>query len=196
MAEEIEAKWLNIDPEKLEAKLVALGAEKIFDQLYRIQTMDYPDFRLDAAASWVRVRDEGSQVTMCFKQRMRNGNDKSGKTNDLGMVEHEVVVSDFDTARDFLYSIGLVNKYYEEKKRIRYIYQGIEFDIDLMPGVPPYLEIEASSWDDIEKGAKLLGLANEDKKIFSAYQVYALNGIEMRDYSEFRFSGLVKRQKK
>lgn len=41
----------------------------------------------------------------------------------------------------------------------------------------------------------MLGLKDEDKKIFSAFQIYALHGIDMLDYTEFRFSGLVKREK-
>jgi adenylate cyclase, class 2 len=195
MAEEIEAKWLDIDPKSIAEKLESLGAKKEFDRMYRVRIFDYPGFTLNAKAAWMRVRDEGDKVTMSYKQRIGNTGDKSGKTNDEGMIEHEVVVSSFDETADILHSLGMIDKFYEEKKRIRYTYDGIEFDIDTMPGIPTFLEIEARSWADIDRGAELLSLNPDEKRIFSAFQIYALNGIDMLEYSEFRFDGLVKREK-
>ena len=56
---------------------------------------DYPDWRLDKAASWLRLRDEGERITLSFKKRLGIST-HDGTTNDAGMKEIEIEVSDFD----------------------------------------------------------------------------------------------------
>ena len=67
--EEIECKFLDVDPKKLAAKLRSLGAKQKFDRTFRRYVFDFPDLRLNADNSWLRVRDEGDKVTMSYKQR-------------------------------------------------------------------------------------------------------------------------------
>lgn len=193
MKEEYEVKFLNIDIAAMEKKLAAIGAKKQFDRIFRWRNFDYPDFRLDQACTWFKVRDEGDKVIMAYKHRL-GAKSHEGKHDDKGMEEYTIEVSDFEEACTILKKIGLVQKFHEEKRRIKYFLDGINFDIDTQPGIPPFLEIEADSWDRVEKGIKLLGLDPKDKRIFSAYQIYKMNGIEMMDYKEFSFKkGLVKR---
>lgn len=40
---------------------------------------------------------------------------------------------------------------------------------------------------------KYLNINPDEKKIFSAFQIYALAGINMLDYKAFTFDGLVKK---
>ncbi|MFA6601942.1 MAG: hypothetical protein WCT02_03760 [Candidatus Paceibacterota bacterium] len=47
MAQEIEAKVLNIDVKVIEKKLAKLGAKKEGDKLFSSITFDYPGFTLD-----------------------------------------------------------------------------------------------------------------------------------------------------
>lgn len=86
------------------------------------------------------------------------------KTNDDSVEEVEVTVNDFEKTAQILLKIGLREKYYQENKRIRYLWKEIEFDIDFWPLLEPYLEIEATSWDKIEEAIKALDLNPEDKK--------------------------------
>ncbi len=188
--EEIEVKFLNIDAAAMADKLESLGAKKLFDRIYRVITFDYPDLRLNEQAAWVRLRDEGEQVTLAFKQRLGTG--KSGE-NDKGMLEHETVVSNFDQTAEIMRKIGLTEKFNEEKRRIRYVHNGIEYDIDEMPLLKPYLEIEASSWEEIDAAIKLLELDDKDKKICSAFQIYEQAGINMLDYKILTFKKQIKR---
>lgn len=37
--EEFEVKYLDIDPDEIEQKLVALGAKKMFDRVYRVKNI-------------------------------------------------------------------------------------------------------------------------------------------------------------
>ncbi|MDP2709072.1 MAG: CYTH domain-containing protein [bacterium] len=95
MHEEIEVKFLNVDPDKLQEKLAAIGAKKVGEFFYRRRVFDYPDWRLDKTGAWLRLRDEGGRVTLTFKKRLgMSAHDVSA--NDKGMQEIEVEVSDFD----------------------------------------------------------------------------------------------------
>ena len=188
--EEIEVKFLDIDAEKIEKKILEIGGKKAFDRIFKIKVFDYPDLRLDQDNSWVRLRDEGDKITLTFKHRLGA---KDGIKNDDGMLEHETVVSDFVQTAKILESIGLAQKFYEEKRRIRYFLDDVEFDIDFCPQLNPYLEIESDSWEKVDKAISLLGLDPKDKKMFSTTQIYKQNGIRMLDYKELTFNGLVKR---
>ena len=107
------------------------------------------------------------------------------------MQENEVIVSDFEKTTDILLNIGLTEKSYQENKRIRYILNDIELDIDFWPQIPPYLEIEAESWEKIEEAIKFLELNSEDKKIFSTTQVYENYKIDLNDYQKVTFQEMI-----
>ncbi len=192
MKEEIEVKFLNIEPREIEKKLKKIGAKKIFDKFYRRRIFDYPDLRLHKKGAWIRIRDEGGKTTLTFKQRL-GIKSHDGKINDEGMREIEIEVKGFGETANFLRSIGLKEKFYEENRRIRYKLGEIEFDIDFWPKLKPYLEIEAPSWEEIDKAIDLLEFDAKDKKIFSTYQIYQLAGINEEDYREITFQGLTKK---
>src|SRR6185436_15200174 len=109
MHEEKEVKFLHIDPVALQAKLTALGAEKVGEYFYRRRVFDYPDMRLNKANAWVRVRDEGEKIMLCYKQR-QGVTSQDGTTSDTGMEEVEVEVKDFDKTCLILERVGLVEK--------------------------------------------------------------------------------------
>lgn len=186
--EEIEVKFLGIDSDLIIQKLEKLGANKIFSKLYRRKVFDHVDWRLDKDNSWLRLRDEGEKITLAFKKRINPG---SNGCNDQGMEEREIEVSDFEKTADILLSVGLIEKHYVENKRIRYVLDDIEFDIDFYPQLEPYLEIEAPSWDKVDEAIKLLELNPNDKKIFSTSQVYSQNGINMANYQKVTFEEMV-----
>lgn len=190
--EEIEVKFLNVDAEKLQEKLKAIGAEKTGEYFYRRQVFDFPGFTLNEKGAWLRLRDEGDRIALSYKQRL-GIKSHDGTVSDEGMKEVEVVVSDFDKTKDLLLSLGMIEKFYQENKRIRYKKGTTEFDIDFWPQLEPYLEIEAESWDKVDESIKELGLNPKDKKIFSTNQIYKLKGINELDYTRITFDGFVKR---
>jgi adenylate cyclase class 2 len=186
--EEIEVKFLEIDPEELEGKIIKLKAEKKFDRIFRRRVFDFPDWRLDKAGAWLRIRDEGDKITMSFKQRLG-----MGKGNDKGMEESEVTVSDFEETAAIMKRLGMVEKFYEENRRIEYILDGVKIDIDRFPLLRPYVEIEGKSWEEVEKISKKIGMKWEEKIIISTMQIYERNGIKERDYEVLTFEKQVKR---
>jgi adenylate cyclase class 2 len=188
--EEIEVKFLAIDKELVERKLVDLGAKKQGEYFYRRSVFDYPDLRLDQDGAWVRLRDEGDKVMLSFKQRLG----MQGNTgNDVGMYERETEVQDFNATADILRKIGLTDKFYFENKRTRYVLDSIEFDIDEWPLLSPYLEIEAKSWGDVDRAIELLGFNKNDAKKFTTTQIYELDGINDKDYQIMTFEKQVKK---
>ncbi|HSX39385.1 MAG TPA: class IV adenylate cyclase [Candidatus Saccharimonadales bacterium] len=187
--EEFEVKFLKINVAEIESKLTALGAKKEFDKIYKRKTFDHPDMSLNKMGAYLRLRDEGDKVTMAYKRRLGM---KEGK-NDAGLEEIEITVSDFEKTAQIILKTGLVEKFYEENRRIRYILGDSTFDIDFWPLLDPFLEIEGKSWDEVEKGIALLGLNSADKKIFPAIEVYRLNGLEELDYKILTFEQQVKR---
>lgn len=193
--EEIEVKFLDIDPGRIQDKLRKIGATKVGEYFYRRRVFDYPDWRLDKAASWLRLRDEGDRITLSFKKRV-GADAHDGTTNDTGMEEIEIEVNDFDRTAELILGLGFIEKHYAENKRTRWVKDTVEFDIDTYPELEPYLEIEASTWEQIDRAMKQLGLNAADKRVFSANQVYALKGIEVKEYTRLAFDGLVKRAEK
>jgi len=190
--EEIELTYIDIDKDKIEKKLLELGVEKVGDYHYRRIVFDYPDFRLDKQAAWVRLRDEGDKVTFTFKQRLgENLRDKLD--GDEGMYERETIVEDFDATREILLKIGLIEKMYQENKRERYILNGVECDIDTWPLLDPYLEIEGKNWDEVYDLVEKIGLKREDGKKFSTNQIYRLKGLDDRNYTKLTFSEQIER---
>jgi len=190
--QENEVKFLNIDPEEIEKRLEEIGAEKIFDKIYKRRVFDNPDLSLNKKGAYLRVRDEGDKVTFTFKQRL-GIKSHDGTQNDDGMEEIEVEVSDFEKTAEIILKLGLIEKFYEENRRIRYKLKSIEFDIDFWPLLEPYLEIEAPSWKEVDKGIELLGLDPKNKKIFSTFQVYQLSGINELDYKILTLEKAIKK---
>lgn len=191
--EEIEVKFLDIDPVGIQERLRSIGATKVGEYFQRWRVFDYPDWRLDKKGAWLRLRDEGDgRVTLTFKQRLGIMS-RDGVANDAGMEEIEVRVDDFEKIAIMFSKIGFVEKHYAEKKRIRWEKDFVEFDIDTYPKLEAYLEIEAPSWEKIDDAISWLGLNPDEKKIFSANQAYALKGIKVADYTRIAFSGLIKR---
>jgi adenylate cyclase class 2 len=165
MAKEIEAKFINIDKDEVIKKLEKLGAVKAYDEKLMRRCVYNLPIKKDGA--WARVRDEGDKVTMTYKR-------VTDKSLD-GVEEVEIIVDNFDRAREFLRSVGLIEKAYQETKRMRYfiVDENIEFDIDTWPALNPFIEIESDNGEAIKKYATKLGFNWSDAMFGSADFVYA-----------------------
>ncbi len=191
--QEIEIKFPDIDQTDLEKKLEEIGAVRTDEFFYRIRAFDFPGLPLANKNAWVRLRDDGKITTLSYKQRL-GVKSEDASIPDEGMEEIEIVVSDFDHTSLILKSIGMIEKVYQEKKRIRYKKDSIEFDIDTWPLIPSYLEIEGPSMDEIERVAEELGFNPKEAKICSAMQMFKMYGINQNDYSHMGFDTVIKRK--
>lgn len=190
MALEFEAKFVNINPKEIEEKLSKMGAAPTEEKLFRSISFDYPGFPMDKVASWVRLRNEGDRVTLAYKKRLGV---TTSNGNDSGMEEVQFNVDDFEKTKEFLLKIGMVVKFAQEKKRKTWIKDGVHYDLDTWPKLDTYLEIEASSMEEVDNCAKELGINLENKKVCSATQIYQMAGINDKEYTKMNFDEFVKR---
>ena len=190
--EEFEIKFLEVDVPELEKKLLAIGAKKVGEYFFRRRHFDYPDLHLDKKGEWIRVRDEGEKITMAHK-KISNFDQNKKDRRDVIIEEQEIVVSDFDAACKILFAAGLMEKNYIESKRIRYVKDGIEYDIDIFPKLPPYLEIEGKSIESVREAASELGFDLEKAVRYTAAQMYKDRGMNLHDYQIVTFEKFVKK---
>jgi adenylate cyclase, class 2 len=145
---EIEARFLDIDKQKLIERLVSLGAKNQKEIILK-EIIFY-----DKANTWsdegrfVRLRSSGDQTLLTYKQNKAQTIDSAR--------EVEFNVPDVDLATQFLESIGLASFRHQEKKRHTFILNDVTVDIDTWPKVPTYVELEGPSEIAIKAAARLL----------------------------------------
>ncbi|MBI4059703.1 class IV adenylate cyclase [Candidatus Giovannonibacteria bacterium] len=151
METELEAKFLDIDPDSLHEKLKEIGAKLVHpERLMKRKVFDFPDERLEKEGGWVRVRDEGDKITLSYKRLV----DRTLH----GTKEITVEVSDFEKTCDILIAAGLQADAYPETKREKWELEGSEITIDTWPWIPTFVEIEAGSEDKLKEVVKKIGL--------------------------------------
>lgn len=190
--EEFEIKFLEVDVPKLEKKLTTIGAKKVGEYNYYRTNFDCPDFGMDKMHAWVRLRTDGAETTLTYKENIKKKLENGSEEN-IGAKEIEVVVGDYNKTYELLKAIGLVVKVEEKNKRTRYQKGDVVYDIDSWPFIPPYLEIESSSHDKTREAAKELGFNPKDGIIGSAGTIYKKYGFNTREYSSITFEGMVKK---
>lgn len=160
MQNEIEIRVLEVDKSEMIDKLEKLGAEKVRGVKMKRINYDAP-----AKGGFLRLRDEGTKVTLTYKERRYRDN-----------IEHtqelEIEVSDFDKTKELLAKMGIESKGdYQEQKRIEYRLGDISFCIDTWPHIPTYMEIEAPTREEVDG---MLAKLNIDKSNCSHLAGYAL----------------------
>lgn len=151
MKPEVEGKWLNIDLDAMRVRLRAAGArlEQPERQMTR-SVFDFPDGRLDQKGGWARVRDEGSKITMSYKQL----NDRSA----LGTHEVNLTVDNYESACHFLQELGLEQQAVQQTSRESWKLGNVEIELDTWPWIPSFVEIEAESEELLRATAEKLDL--------------------------------------
>jgi adenylate cyclase, class 2 len=157
---EIEVKILEINKNKIIAKLKKMGAKKSFDGVIQGEYFDYSDNRLDKNKELLRLRNAGKKVFLTYKKKQKKGKVKCCE-------EKEIEVSDYDTLKEILIQIGLKVKNETMKKhRASYALEKTHFEIETplekYSFIPPFMEIESTSAKTIYEYAKLLGYSEKD----------------------------------
>lgn len=147
---EIEARFLNIDVDKIKSKLSLLNASDLHETI--LKEIIFYDSSLDwrKEAKFVRLRNSNGASYLSYKHHKKSTVD--------GTEEIELQIDDYKKAKQFLEKVGLRAFREQEKKRHSYKVGNVSVEIDTWPKLPPYLEIEADSVTDVRKVAKSLGL--------------------------------------
>ena len=174
---EYEAKVLDIDPEAVTARILAAGGEQVPET--KLMRRHVYDIVPGDMSKWIRLRDTGTETTLCVKEIRDDGLD--------GTLEVETAVGDFAAANELLGMLGLKPKSCQENRRTSFAIGTVQFELDEWPWIPPYLEIEGQSKDDVLRVAKLLGYAEEQLTGENTIKVYARHGIDLPGIPDLRF---------
>ena len=177
MHTEIEERILEIDKEKVINKLETLGATKVGEWFYRRYTYDFTPKR---ESEWIRLRTNGEETTLTYK---------NVETREIdGTKELEIEVSNFEEANEFLEILGYKHKDYQENKRIRYMLNDVEIDIDTWPMIPTYMELEGPSIEKIKEVEELLKVDKSKITTLFCDEIYReFYGIEILNMKELKF---------
>jgi len=165
---EAEVKILEVNRREVERKLRSLGARKEGERDLHAIYFDFPDGLLKERGSTLRLRKEGKTSVLCFKGFISN---KGAKIRE----ETETEVSDFDTIRKIIGSLGMTPWLETRKRRITYRLDGAAIEFDKYVGknrhIPEFIEIEAKSPADIARIARVLGFSRKDFRIWSTVEL-------------------------
>jgi len=177
MHTEIEERILEINKDEVIKKLESLGAKKVGEWFYRRYTYDFTPKR---ESEWIRLRTNGKETTLTYK---------NVETREIdGTKELEIEVSNFEEANEFLEILGYKHKDYQENKRIRYMLNDVEIDIDTWPMIPTYMEFEGPSIEKIKEVEDLLEVDKSKITTLFCDEIYReFYGIEILNMKELKF---------
>lgn len=162
---EIEVKILEIDLEYITKKLDKLGAVKMFEGNITASYFDFPGQTLTLKNTFLRLRNKKGLYELTFKYKL-------GKEEAKIMEEYEINFTNNEAAmREILRGLGLIEVKQTQKHRISYALNGVHFELDSMPGIPTFLEIETTSLDKIKEIVLKLGYSMSDTKPWSGREV-------------------------
>ena len=173
MKTEIEARFLECNEEKIIEKLNNCGAKFVGDWL---QIRYCYDFNPVNPNSWIRLRTNGKETTLTIKEIQ----DKSIS----GTKEWEIEVSNFEVADQMLNKLGYKARSKQENRRIRYMLDGVEIDIDFWPMIPTYVEFEAENEQQIINVCEKLGVNYNELVTLDVSSIYKKYGIEFNNIPE------------
>ena len=174
---EFEAKFLDIEKEKMRALLAQKGAILIRQEYNQKRFNFHLPKDKRSNDSWLRVRDEGDKITLALKMI-------TGSTIE-DQKEISLVVDNFDNAITLLELIGCEKKAYQESKRELWKMDQVEITIDEWPGLEPFVEIEGQSENDVKRCAGVLGFNYETALFSSVGRVYEIKyGISLDEIEE------------
>lgn len=174
---ENEIRILEINVEEWIQFLESHGAIKVGDWLQRRKVYDFHPVHPN---KWIRLRTNGTETTLTIKEIV-------DKEQLDGTREVEIVVSDFDKTAEILKELGYDFRSYQENKRIRYMYKGVEFDIDSWPLIPTYVEIEGKTKEDVERILEEIPLDLSKSTTHDVDSIYSSYGISEREYHILTF---------
>ena len=129
---------------------------------------------------WIRLRTNGNKTTLTYKDILSNTID--------GTKEVEFEVEDFNKANEFLEKIGFAHRNYQENKRIQYMLNDAQIDIDSWPMIPTYMEIEGNSKEEVMKIVNLLEINIENLTALNCDDIYnKIYGININEIKELKF---------
>lgn len=160
--EEIELKFLNIDPNEIRLRLQKCGAHLVFNS--EITSTSFHGTTLKKGA-FLRMRTIGDRTYLAYKGPCVRSAYKRRE-------EIEVMVENSEAMMALLTSLGFSSKPSHQKRREHYRLGNGVIDIDFIEGVPPFIEVESNSEEDLALICKQLSLNPADGSSKTIYELY------------------------
>lgn len=176
MKNECELRFLNINEEEFIKKIEEAGAQFVGSWLQKRYVYD---FKPKIDGKWIRLRTNGEVSTLTIKEIA------SGKID--GTKELEIVVSNFENTNRILEELGYHARSIQENKRIRYILDEVEIDIDTWPKINTYVEFEGRNEESIQKAVKKLGMNFDDGTTMDVQSIYLSLGHTLDEMNNLSF---------
>lgn len=173
MKTELETRLLNVNTNDFIKKLNSANATFVGDW---IQIRHCYDFKPARPNGWIRLRTNGTETTLTIKEI------SSSKID--GTKEAEIVVSDFNVCDEILNKLGYFARSKQENRRIRYMLNDVEIDIDMWPKIPDYVEFEAKNVKQIEDVCKVLGIEYDKLVTYDVETIYKHYGYDLINSSK------------
>jgi adenylate cyclase class 2 len=163
--EEIEAKFMEVDINKLRKIIKENGGKKVHKMvMYKRYVFN---LLVPSIKGYIRTREENGRVTITVKTYSKESK---------FATEYEILLdknSTIEDAKNLLVAQGYKIKSYQETLREKWSINGCpEIAIDTLPGIPTYVELECKNEKEIKKIAKLLGFDMKDAKYGSFVNEY------------------------
>ncbi len=100
-----------------------------------------------------------------------------------GTTELEIEVSNFEKTNDILKALGYNYRNYQKNRGITYNLDDIEIDIDFLPLVPPYVEIEGKNEEDVKRIIEKLSLNNNKIPTYVVIDIYNIDILIIKNLS-------------
>ena len=157
MNSEYEVRVLDIDVDDFIKQIVKLGA--IYVNKYEQKRYIY-DFNPKIDNKWIRLRTDGFKTTLAIKEY---------QSAEIGGNK------------------GYFKRSVQENKRIRYMLNNVEIDIDTWPHLRAYVEFEGKSKKSVLDLLKLLEIDENRITTMDAQDIYLANGFTLEDLNNLRF---------
>lgn len=175
MKTEFEIRILEIDVNDMIEKLEKLWAQRIAEREMRRFVYDFSPKK---EWSWIRLRFDWTKTTLAIKEIQ---NDQIDGTKEL-----EISVEDFDKTNLILEKLGYKFRNYQENRRISYKLDNVEIEIDFWPLIPPYLEIEGKTIEDVEKAVNKIGFDMQQTTSINTIKIYKQYWIDLDSIKELK----------
>lgn len=168
MASEKEYKILDVDPDVLIAAMNRLHAKQVYDGIRKIWHYDTPDHTLQDQQLDLRITQEETVKLSLDDRSIQDHNDSL-----------KVHLNHLPSIQAILQKLQYQPVAYLEARRISWEWQQIDFDLDIFPDIPPFLECDIAKSDQtLQELLTILGLENHKYVTSSTKQIFQLYGID------------------
>ncbi len=161
---EYEATFPDISKDDARNRLKKIGAKLSCPEFLQKRIVLGMPSGHEVPGGFVRVRDEGSKITLTFKI--------VGSEKIEDQKESLVVVNNFDATVELLKGIGCIPQTYEESTRELWVYEDTEITIDGWPFLGSIVEVESTSESRVKIVSEKLGFDWDKARFCTAGTLY------------------------